>query len=200
MKLLLASIACLTILFSFSQNHEQNVRSINTIEQAKSYASDYREVSVSLMNAEMDAMFFDDIDTSNLEKYVGVSKTFFGRTTKLIEDSIIEVINVQVISFDLSKISKETAELMLAQMIKRLAAGESYWALKKKYAHTSAKWSSSPVPLTTVTNTYKVSNSELEVGSNHKYEIVGSKSQIGIVIVEKAAHFVPAFYTLSYTN
>ena len=86
MKFLLASFACLSTLFSFSQNHEENVKSIITIEQANSYAADYREVSVSLMNAEMDAMFFDDIDTSNLEKYVGVSKTFFGRTTKLIEE------------------------------------------------------------------------------------------------------------------
>jgi hypothetical protein len=200
MKLLLASLACLSFLNSFSQNHAENVRSIETVEEANTYAAGFREVSVSLMNAEKDVIFFDDIDTSDLAKHVGESRAFYGRTTKLIDDSIISLINVQIISFDLTKISKETAELMLSQMFKKLEAGESYWSLKKKYAHTSAQFTSSPEALASVTSKYNLTESELTEGSKLNWEIVGSKSQVGIIIVSKAAHSVPAFYTLSYLN
>ncbi|NRA12505.1 MAG: hypothetical protein HRT57_11180 [Crocinitomicaceae bacterium] len=150
MKLLLASLACLSFLSSYSQNHRENISAIKTIDQAKKYAAGFREVSVSMINAENDVMFFDDIDTSDLSKYVGTSKTFYGRTSKLIEDSIIHIINVQVISFDMSKISKETANLILNQISKKMETGESFWALKKKYSHTSAIFSSSPQALETV--------------------------------------------------
>lgn len=200
MKLLLVPIACLSILCTYAQNHAENVRSIKTIEQAHSYASSFREVSVSLVNAEKDVMFFDDIDTTDLSKYVGTSKTFYGRTTKLIEDSLLKMINVQVIAFDLSTISKETAELMLAQMLKKLNAGESFWSLKKKYAHTSAQFSSSPEPVDEVTRKHQLAEKDLEEGKVLNWEIVGSKNQIGILIVEKAAHSVPAFVAISYLN
>lgn len=200
MKLLLASLACLTFLFSFSQNHEENMRGINTMEQAKSYAAGFREVSVSMVNAEKDVMFFDDIDTSDLAKYVGTSKTFYGRTTKLIEDSLLKLINIQVISFDLSTISKEMAQLILDQMIRKLESGESFWSLKKKYGHTSAQFVSSPEPLASVTSKYSLDESKLKVGERFKWEIIGSKDQIGILIVDQAAHQVPAFYAISYLN
>lgn len=200
MKLLLISIACFSILYTNAQNHEENVRSIKTIEQANSYASSFREVSVSMVNAEKDVMFFDDIDTSDLSKYVGTSKTFFGRTTKLIDDSMLQIINVQIISFDLSTISKETAELMVAQMVKKLNEGEGFWSLKKKYAHTSAHFCSSPESLNAITTKYDLLEKDLEVGKTLNWEIVGRKNEVGILIVEKAAHLVPAFVTLSYLN
>jgi len=200
MKLLLAPLACLSIFSSFSQNHEENLRTITTVDQAKSYASGFREVSVSVINAEKDAMFFDDIDTSNLQKYVGTTKEFYGRTTKLIADSALSLVNVQVISFDLTSTSKETAELLVSQMNKRLNNGESFWALKKKYGHTSATFISSPEPLSVVTGKYSLNESELEAGKKFDYEILGSKKQIGILIVEKVPHKVPAFFAISYLN
>lgn len=200
MRLLLTTITCLSVLFCFSQNHEENISAIKTIEQANSYASSFREVSVSIVNAEKDAMFFDDIDTSDLEKYVGTSKTFYGRTTKLIEDSMLSLINVQVISFDLSVTSKETAELLVSQMNKRLNNGETFWGLKKKYGHTSAQFNSSPEPLESVTGKYSLIANDLEAGKKFNWEILGSKDQIGILIVEKAAHKVPAFYAISYLS
>ena len=200
MKILLVSLACLSFLFSFSQNHEENLRTIKTVEQAKTYATGFREVSVSMVNAEKDVMFFDDIDTSNLAQYVGTYKSFYGRTTKLIKDSLVELIKVQVITFDLSTISKETAQLMLDQMIKKLESGESFWSLKKKYAHTSAQFVSSPEPLASISKKYSLDEGELNVGVPFKWEIIGSKEQIGILIVTEAAHKVPAFYTISYLN
>lgn len=200
MKLLLTSLACLFILFSFSQNHEENLRTITTISQASTYAAGYREVSVSVINAERDAMFFDDIDTSDLEKYVGTSKTFFGRTTKLIEDSIVSLINIQLVTFDLSTTSKETAELLVSQMNKRLENGESFYGLKKKYGHTSAQFTSSPEPLETVVKKYGLKENELEEGKKFDWEIIGSKAQVGILVVEKVAHKVPGFFAISYVN
>jgi len=200
MRILLTTFTCLSMLFCFSQNHEENISAIKTIEQANSYAASFREVSVSIVNAEKDVMFFDDIDTSNLEKYVGTSKTFYGRTTKLIEDSMLTLINVQVISFDLTTTSKETAELLVSQMNKRLDNGETFWGLKKKYGHTSAQFNSSPEPLESITGRYNLDANSLEVGKKFNWEILGSKDQIGILIVEKAAHKVPAFYAISYLS
>jgi hypothetical protein len=200
MKILLATIACFTFLQVQAQNHEENLRTIKTADQAKAYAADFREVSFSLINAEKDAMFFDDIDTSKLETYVGSSKSFFGRTTKLIEDTIVSLVNVQVITFDLTKMSKETAELLKSQMLKRLNNGETYWSLKKKYGHTSTIFQSSPEPVGTVTKKYGVKETDLVKGNVKDWEIVGSKGQIGILIVEKVPHNVAAFFAVSYLN
>lgn len=200
MKILLTSLACLTILFSYSQNHNENMSAIKTVDQANKYAASFREVSVSLINAENDVIFFDDIDTTDLKKYVGTSRTFYGRTTKLIEDSIIHIINVQVISFDLSKTSKETANLLLGQISKKIDAGESFWELKKKYGHTSAIFASFPKPVESVKRKYNLSEDTLEVGKKSNWEILGSKDQVGLLIVEKAAHPVHAFYAISYLN
>ena len=173
---------------------------IKTVDQANKYAASFREVSVSLINAENDVIFFDDIDTTDLKKYVGTSRTFYGRTTKLIEDSIIHIINVQVISFDLSKTSKETANLLLGQISKKIDAGESFWELKKKYGHTSAIFASFPKPVESVKRKYNLSEDTLEVGKKSNWEILGSKDQVGLLIVEKAAHPVHAFYAISYLN
>jgi hypothetical protein len=200
MKMLLASLACLSIFSCYSQNHSENISAIKTVDQANKYAASFRDVSVSLLNAEKDVIFFDDIDTADLSKYVGTSRTFYGRTTKLIEDSIIDIINVQVITFDLSKTSKETANLMLGQISKKMDAGESFWALKKKYSHTSAVFTSSPEPLESVKRKFSLAEDALELGKKSNWEIVGSKDQVGLLIVEKAAHPVHAFFAISYLN
>ncbi|MFT6983111.1 MAG: hypothetical protein ACJAUD_001882 [Crocinitomicaceae bacterium] len=200
MKTLLALLACLSIFFSYSQNHSENISAIKTVDQANKYAASFREVSVSLVNAEKDVIFFDDIDTSDLSKYVGTSKTLYGRTIKLIQDSIIDIINVQVISFDLSKTSKEMANLLLGQISKKMDAGESFWELKKKYAHTSAVFSSSPEPFESIKKKYSLGEDALEVGEKSNWETTGSEDQVGLLIVEKGAHPVRAFYTISYLN
>ena len=200
MKLFLALLACLSIFFSYSQNHSENISAIKTVDQANKYAASFREVTASLVNAEKDVIFFDEIDTSDLSKYVGTTKTFYGRITKLIQDSIIDIINVQVISFDLSKTSKETANLLLGQISKKMDADESFWVLKKKYAHTSAVFSSSPEPLESIKKKYSLSEDALEVGEKSEWEISGSEDQVGLLIVEKGAHPVRAFFTISYLN
>ena len=67
MKLLLALLACLSIFFSYSQNHSENISAIKTVDQANKYAASFREVTASLVNAEKDVIFFDEIDTSKTQ-------------------------------------------------------------------------------------------------------------------------------------
>jgi hypothetical protein len=145
-------------------------------------------------------MFFDDIDSSKLESYVGTTKTFYGRSTKLIEDTMLSMVSVQVITFDLSKISKETAEVLRSQMIKKLEEGETFWFLKSKFGHTSALFESSPEITQAVVSKYSIEESQFEKGKYYTWEIVGSKEQIGILIVSTVPHQVPGFFTISYLN
>lgn len=193
-------LLCLNVATVFGQNHEENFRTINTVQEAKEYAATFNEVQSGLMYAEKDVFFFDDIDTSDLKSEVGTTRSFFGRTTKLVKDSIISVVNVQVITIDLSEVSESTAEILINQMLKRLENGESYWEIKSKYQHTSARFTSSPEPTETVKESYGVAADELTEGNYLQWETSGSSDKIGILIVEKAPHDVPGFYTISYLN
>lgn len=196
----LFSVICFSAFSVFAQNHEENFRTIHTIEQANAYAASFSEVSTGLVNAEKDVFFFDDIDTTDLAKQVGTTRSFFGRTTKLIKDSVVSIVNVQIISFDLSKVSAETAEILMSQMEKRLESGESYWDIKKKFGHTSAYFSSSPEPTETVAKQYSIEPDSMLEGSYFRWETFGSSNKVGILIVDDVPHDVPGFYTISYIN
>lgn len=200
MKLTLTPLFLFFVYAAFSQNHEENFRTIETIEQAKTYATGFSEVSVEIINAEKDVFFFDDIDTTNLEKHVGTSKTFFGRTTKLIEDTVVSLVNVQIISLDLTKMSPEVADVLLNQMESRIQSGESYWDLKKKYGHTSAQFTSSPELTNQIVQSYEVDADSLIAGSYFKWGNSKTPNKIGLLIVEKNPHLVPGFFTISYLN
>lgn len=197
---LLPALLCLNTVALFAQNHEENFRTINTVQEAKDYAATFNEVQCGLMYAEKDVFFFDDIDTSNLQSEVGTTRSFFGRTTKLVKDSIISVVNVQVITLDLSEVSASTAEILINQMQKRLENGETYWDIKGKYEHTSARFTSSPEPTETVTKTYNVNADDLKKGNFFQWKTSGSSNKVGILIVDKDPHDVPGFYTISYLN
>lgn len=184
----------------YAQNHDENIKTIATVDEAKDYASSFSEVSCGLMNAEKDVLFFDEIDTTNLEDHIGTYHSFFGRTTKLLKDSIVSIVNVQMITLDLSKTSPETAEILLNQMKKRLANGESYWDIKQKYKHTSAFFSSSPEPAQDIERIYGLSQDQMTAGTQHTWQTFGRTDKIGILIVEEEVHDVPGFYTISYLN
>lgn len=185
---------------SFGQNHEENLRSITTIEAANKYAASFNEVSCGIMHAEKDRVFFDDIDTSNLEQSVGTSISFFGRTTKLLKDTIVDIVNVQLITFDLTQMSAETAHILIGQMTKRLESGETYWAVKQKFGHTSAEFYSGPENVSLISTKYNVSEDEMIENAFFEWEYFSDPHTIGILIIETAPHEVPGFYTISYLN
>lgn len=186
--------------FSFGQNHQENFRTITTEEQAESYAASFQEVFTGTVNIEKDVFFFDDIDTSKMESYIGTSKSFFGKTTKMLKDSVFNIVNVQIIHFDLKKISPETADILLGQMKKMLDEGSTYWEVKKRFSHTSAKFSSSPEIVEEVEKEYGVAEVQLTEDSFHEWDNSEEGKSKGILFVDKKPHPVPGFFTISYLN
>lgn len=188
---------CVTYI-SWGQNHAENFETINTEEDAEQYAEGFREVFTGVVNIESDVFFFDDIDTSSLEDYVGELKSFYGKTTKMIKDSMFNIVNVQVIRFDLEKVSPETAEILMGQMKKLLDRGDSYWDLKKRFAHTSAQFTSAPEIVEEVSGEYSITEEQMTEDAYYEWSTKGK--YVGLVIIDKGPHEVPGFYTISFIN
>lgn len=183
---------------SWAQNHQENFAAIKTIEQAEKYAKGFREVFTGIVHQEKDVFFFDNIDTSKLDTYIGSMHDTFGKKMKLVQDSIFNIVNVQVIKLDFKDVSPETAEILTKQMGKLLARGDSYWDVKKRFSHTSAKFSSSPKIVEEVTSDYAVSEEQMISGEYYKWEKPGEGT--GFVIVDKEPHLVPGFFTISFLD
>lgn len=183
---------------SWAQNHAENFETIRTIKEAKDYASGFREVFTGTVNMEADVFFFDDIDTSQLASYVGTSKSFYGKTTKLIEDSLFNMVKVQVIRFDLKKVSPETAEILMGQMKKLLDRGDSYWDIRKRFSHTSAQFTSAPEIAEEVAEKYDIAQAQMVEDTYIEWSRSGDS--MGILIIDKAPHAVPGYYTISFLN
>ncbi len=183
---------------SFGQNHEENFTAINTIDEAEDYANGFREVFTGIVHMEKDVIFFDDIDTSQMDSYVGTMHNTIGKRTKLIQDTLFNIVKIQVIKFDLTKVSQETAEILMGQMKKLLDRGDSFWDVKKRFAHTSAKFSSSPQIVEEVASQYVISEKQMIEGEYYQWERAGDS--IGFVIIDKEPHGVPGFYTLSFLD
>ncbi|MCR9174213.1 MAG: hypothetical protein NXI10_17080 [bacterium] len=197
LKFCVAFALCVTSV-SWSQNHEENFSTIKTIEQAEDYASGFREVFTGIIHMEKDIFFFDDIDTSKLASYVGTMHSTIGKRTKLIDDSMFNIVNAQIIEIDYSDISPETAEILVGQMQKLLDRGDSFWDVKKRFSHTSAKFSSSPKMVQEITDSYAVTEGQMIEGQHHKWERAGEG--VGFVVIDKAPHRVPGFYTISFLD
>jgi len=200
MKLVVLNIFLVLGLNALAQDHKKVIDTINTLEEAEAYAAKYSEVSMSMVNPEKDGFLFDHIDTSNMQQHIGETTNFFGRSTKLLKDTVISMVNIQVIAMDLSKVSLETAELLLKQMKKRLANEETYWDLRKKYGHTSAIFSSGPELTSVVSEKYSVNLVNTQEQNVYDWKMDERENKIGIFIVAKIPHDVPAFYSISYNS
>lgn len=199
MRLILTTILLVSVWTCYSQNHKEFVSQLTDLTVAKEYASKNRGVSVSLVNLEKDRMLFDQVDTSNLSASIGLHTTSFGRSTKLLKDTLMSMVDIEVIMFDSKKSSFETIEILLRQMTKKLNMEETYWDLKKKYSHTSADFWSGPECVETISKKYSLDVNQANKGD--KFEIYDSnKVQMGIMIVKKPVRTVPAFYSISYNE
>ena len=197
MRILIAINFIVFTVSAFSQGHESWITRISTVEDANIYASKHSDVIVSFVNLEKDLFLFDGIDTANLAQHVGESQTLFGRTTKFLEDTSILMIDLQFIEFDTSSSSEETVNVLHSQILQRLREGESFWTLKKKYAHTSTAFSSGPELVDEVMNNYQLDLHNAEPGGIYEYTKAGRR---GIIVVNKGAHKVPGFYAVSFNS
>jgi len=85
-------------------------------------------------------------------------------------------------------------------MKKRIVKGETYWDLKKKYGHTSAIFSSGPELVSTVLKLYGVDVTYTEKEQVIDWSAEGKTNKIGMLIIDKVPHLVPAFYAISYNS
>lgn len=196
LKLCAVFALCITTI-SWGQNHEENFAAINTVEEAEEYAKGFREVFTGILHLEKDVFFFDKIDTSNMDSYNGTMHPQFGLRTKLIQDSMFNVVKVQIITLDFKDVSPETAEILVGQMKKLLDGGSSYWDVRKRFQHTSAKYSSSPKIAEEVAKDYVIPLNQMVAGTYHQWK---NGDSMGLVIIEKEPHDVPGFFTLSYRD
>lgn len=198
MRIVLSILFGQFIFWSFSQGHEEWMEKINTVEDARLYASKHRDVLVSFVNQEKDRFLFDDIDTSNMQQYVGQSSTLFGRTTKLLKDTSVLMVDIQLIEFDVNASSEEASSVLRSQMLKKLREGESFWELKSLYAHTSAKFTSGPELIDDIRKRF---NLDLQhSGSGSIYEVTERQGTRCILILSVSSHKVPAFYAISFNS
>lgn len=181
---------------ALSQGHDGWISRISTVEDAKTYASKHKDVIVSFVNYEKDPFLFDEVDTSRMEEQVGKSHTLFGRTTKFLKDTSLLMVDLQLIEFDTST-AEETTNVLHGQILKKLRDGESYWSLKKKYAHTSTSFTSGPELVDEILVKYQVDLHNSMPGAIYESNLKGRKV---ILIVNKVAHEVPGFYAISYNS
>lgn len=144
MKLYLILGSLLFTYFCFSQNHTEEVKKITSIQEARAYASKYREVSISMINEVKDKYIFSSLDTVDAKSNIGKSFEDYGRVSRIVSDTLINLAEIELIQFDLSKTSEETYEILMGQIRKRIDAGATYWEVKDKFSHTSAYFFSGP--------------------------------------------------------
>ena len=129
---------------SFAQNHKEEIKKLASVDEARSYASKYREVSVGLIDENRDRFLFAQLDTSDLKSNIGKEFDNYGRVTVIIQDTLVDMVEIELIQFDLNKTSEESTEILMSQLKKRMANGDDYYSLKEKFDHTSAYFYTGP--------------------------------------------------------
>ena len=142
-NLLLLTFLSLSCLY-FAQNHKEEIKKLASIDEARNYATKYREVSVSLIDEHRDKFLFAQLDTSDLKSNIGKEFDNYGRVTVIIQDTLVDMVEIELIQFDLNKTSEESTEILMSQLKKRMANGDDYYSLKEKFDHTSAYFYTGP--------------------------------------------------------
>lgn len=182
---------------SWSQFHDSNIPKIVSLSEAKSYASRYSEVSFGLVNYEKDVFLFDNVDMNNPGASVGQINTLFHRRTKFLKDTTVQIVNIQQIEFS-SQLSNDSIRSLIVQIQRDHLKGLSYWALMKKYHSSTCSFSSYPEITDELKNHFTVDFTERRSKEMIETAFKKSKEQPVLIIIEKEAHQVPAFYAISY--
>ena len=198
MKQAILLLMCIYSAFSIAQFHDNNIPKISTLEDAKAYADRYGEVSFGLVNSEMDVFLFDEVDTSNMKASIGVMNTIYQRRTKFLKDTIVTIVNVQIIEFNNEMIDIDSANVLIAEIIEKYESGTSYWNLLKEYRNESCTFNSGPSSTEFLHERFGTTLEDRQRGEIFKWSYSNRPNLPLIIIIQEEAHEVPAFYAISY--
>ena len=193
--LLLASLC----LGASAQKHDEAIRGINSLDEAKSYASQYSEVSFGIINAELDVFLFDKVDMDNPSASVGQVNTIYRRRTKFLKDTNVTMLNIQVIEFDNDWISLDSANTLIEEIIASYNEGTSYWNLMKKYRNESCKFNGGPSSTDVLAKRFGSTFENRTKNDIFKWQYADRSELPVVIIIHEGAHTVPGFYAISYT-
>jgi hypothetical protein len=183
---------------SFGQFHEMNIRKISDLAEAESYASRYGEVSFGIVNAELDVLLFDSVDLSNMRASVGKVNTLYQRRTKFLKDTVVTMMNLQVISFEMEHLSSDSTDLLIERIIADHQQGMSYWNLMKKYESGGCHFSSGPIQTDHLVPRYGINLVDRKKSELIQWRYPNQPNLPVLIIIDEEAHPVPAFYAISY--
>jgi hypothetical protein len=181
-----------------AQFHDKNIPKITSVKAAEEYAGRYSEVSFGLVNSEMDVFLFDNVDTTDMPSSVGTINTIYRRRTKFLKDTTITMLNVQVIEFDSGRISLDSANFLIAEIIKKYENGTSYWNLMKEYRNESCKFEGGPVSTELLKERFGSTLEQRRKDEVFKWSYSNRPNLPIVIIIHEEAHSVPAFYAISY--
>ena len=187
--------SCVTVSAQF---HDDNVSRINTVEQAREYASKYPGVSFGVVNSELNVVLFDNVDTTNLKASIGQVNTIYKRRTKFIKDTSIAMVNIQVIEFNYERLSLDAANVLIDDFISRYQSGDSYWDLMKEFSGKTCTFTSGPCSLNNLVEQF---GNVLEGKKPHeifKWSYSNTPNLPCLIIIDQKVHSVPAFYSISF--
>ena len=198
LKLCLYLIIGLSSYGAYAQFHDDNIPKITSLQAAEEYAGRYKEVSFGLVNSELDVFLFDNVDITNMSASVGKINTIYRRRTKFLKDTSITMLNVQVIEFDPVKISPDSANVIIAEIIKKYKSGTSYWNLMKEYRSSSCKFEGGPISTELLEKRFGSTLEGRKKDDIFKWSYSNRPNLPIIIIIHEEAHPVPAFYAISY--
>ena len=181
-----------------AQFHDDNLWQINTVEQAKEYSSKYREVSFGIVNAEMDVVLFDNVDTTDLKASVGQVNTIFKRRTKFIKDTSIAMVNIQMIEFNYDKVTVDSAHVLIDRFISSYQSGASYWDLMKEFNSETCMFTSGPYSLSDLIERFGNVLEGRKAQDIIKWSYSNRPNLPCVIIIDQEVHKVPAFYSISF--
>ncbi len=200
MKLTLLIISICALHSVYAQSHAEVVAKINSIEEAESFASKHRDVSVSIVDAENDVFLFDKIDTTIMSSYVGKVETIYRRSTKFLKDTIVNISNVQFVRFNSELISIQESKELVKSILEEHNNGMSYWSIMKKYQSDSVRFDGGPKLKDELIVEF---NSDFSKKPLNQMFVTNSNNNSDypmIALVRVQSHSVPAFIAISYNE
>ncbi|MCH2231078.1 MAG: hypothetical protein MK105_12105 [Crocinitomicaceae bacterium] len=200
MKLTLLTIFLCAVHLCLAQSHAEVVAKINSIEEARNFASKHRDVNVTIVDAENDVFLFDKIDTSDMHSYVGKVETMYRRSTKFLKDTVVHISKVQFVRFNSDLISIEQAELQAEEIIKDHKSGMSYLNIRKKYQSSQVLFSGGPKLDADLKGEF---DSDFQSRPLNEMFLANSSNNPDyptIALVRVKSHSVPAFIAISYNE
>lgn len=183
----------------FAQNHDEVIPQLQSIEEARTYAAKYKEVSFDIVDLERDVFLFDNVDLNDLEASVGKVKTLFRRRTRFLKDTLVTILDIQTISFNTELVSAETAKAIVDSILADYANGMGYWDLMKKYRSATCFFESGPQQTSALNQRFGSTLEDRKRKEAFEWSFSDQPNFPIVLIINQEAHQVPAFYAISYT-